>query len=87
MPPTNLDMRWKMSTPIVNPYLTEKSTTYGDWWDTRGKDGLSDILHKWIHGWLGIDQIKIITASGDFWLNQREIESDGIKLLIIHFGI
>ena len=59
---------------------------YGDWWDTRGKDGLSDILHKWIHGWLGTDQIKIITASGDFWLNQREIESDGIKLLIIHFG-
>lgn len=59
---------------------------YGDWWDVRGKDGQLDGLNKWALGWLKIDQIEIIATSGSFWLDQRELASSGIKLLVIILG-
>ena len=60
---------------------------YGDWWENRGKQyALLDALNKWILGWLSIDQIKIITSSGNFWLDQRELASSGVKLFVIILG-
>lgn len=60
---------------------------YGDWWENRGKQyALLDALNKWRLGWLKINQIKIITASGSFWLDQRELASGGIKLLVVVLG-
>jgi len=63
---------------------------YGDWWENRGKQyALLDGLHKWILGWLDISQIKIIMANDSFdsfWLEQRELDSEGMKLLVIPLG-
>jgi len=58
---------------------------YGDWWENRGKQyALLDGLHKWILGWLDISQIKILTSSSETaWIDQRELASSGIKLLVI----
>ena len=66
---------------------TGEIRTYGDWWDNRG--GLFaqiDELHKYILGWLGIDQIKIVTSGGEYLLDQRELDSDGVKLIVIPLG-
>lgn len=61
--------------------------SYGDWWENRGKQyALLDAINKWRLGWLKIGQIKMITASGSFWLDQRELASGGTKLLIINLG-
>ena len=58
--------------------------TYGDWWDNRGLSYAQlDGLHKYMLGWLDISQIEIITSSGDYWLDQREVDSEGTKLLVI----
>ena len=60
---------------------------YGDWWENRGKQyALLDGLHKWILGWLDISQIKILTSSDTIWIDQRELASSGMKLLVIPFG-
>ena len=57
---------------------------YGDIWSVMGgKLALLDSLHKYMLGWLDISQIGMITSSGDYWLDQRELDSDGIKLLVI----
>ena len=57
---------------------------YGDWWENRGAQyGLLDGLHKWILGWLNISQTKTTTSNFSGWLDQRELASSGIKLLVI----
>ena len=60
---------------------------YGDMWDNRGGSyALLDNLHRYILGWLDESQIKVITSSDDIWLDQRELSSQGIKLLVIPLG-
>lgn len=60
---------------------------YGDWWENRGKQyALLDGIHKYELGGLSAKQIKMITSSGSFWLDQRELASGGTKLLIINLG-
>ena len=67
--------------------LSGKMRDYGDWWEARGGAyGLLDALHKYILGWLDKDQIEIVTSGGNFWLDQRELTSDGTKLLVIPLG-
>lgn len=66
---------------------TGKMYTYGDGWDNRGQSFAQlDVLHRWILGWLDIDQIKIVASSGDYWLDQRELSSGGTKLLVVFTG-
>lgn len=61
--------------------------SYGDWWENRGKQyALLDKLNGWELGSLSKNQIKMITSSGSFWLDQRELASGGIKLLVIILG-
>ena len=43
-------------------------------------------MHKYILGWLNANQIEIIGSSGEYWLDQRELDSDGKKLLVILLG-
>jgi len=67
--------------------ISGKIHGYGDWWENRGKQyALLDGLHKWILGWLDISQIKILTSSDTIWIDQRELASSGMKLLVIPFG-
>ena len=62
--------------------------TYGDLWENRGgKFAQLDGLHKYMLGWMDADKIKIIASSGDYWLDQREMVSDGTKLLAISLGL
>ena len=66
---------------------TGRMYTYGDIWENRGgKFAQMDGLHKYILGWLDISQIERISSSGDYLLDQREMDSDGIKLLVIFLG-
>ena len=44
------------------------------------------VLHRYKLGSLSAKQIKIITSGGSFWLDQRELASGGIKLLVIILG-
>ena len=61
--------------------------SYGDQWDNRGAQyALIDGLHKYMTGLLGTDQIQIVESSGEYSLDQRELESGGIKLLVIFLG-
>ena len=67
--------------------LTGDISSYGDWWDNRGaRYAQLDGLHKYILGWLNTNQIEKIDFSGEYWLDQRELDSDGKKLLIIPLG-
>ena len=60
---------------------------YGDIWENRGgKFAQLDSLHKYMLGWMDADKIQIISASGNYWLDQRELSSGGAKLLVIFLG-
>ena len=61
---------------------------YGDDHSAMGGSGLAlvDNLAKYRLGWLDTSQIKLISADGEYWLDQRELTSAGIKLLVIFLG-
>ena len=84
MPPTKADTDF-FSRSCQQPVHTfRKIHAYGDWYENRmGYYALLDGLHKYILGWLDINQIEIIAVSGNYWLDQRELSSDGAKLLVI----
>lgn len=66
---------------------TGEINEYGDRWDNRGAPfALIDCLHKYMTGLLNIDQIILIESSGEYWLDQRELNSSGVKLLVIFLG-
>lgn len=67
--------------------LSGEIYAYGDERDNRGGSfALLDTLHRYMLGWLNIDQIETVVSSGEYWLDQRELASSGIKLLVIPLG-
>ena len=62
-------------------------STYGDTWENRGLNFAQlDGLHKYMLGWLDIGKVEMVSSSGEYLLDQRELSSSGVKLLVIFLG-